>query len=334
MIEVNHLSKHFGSVQALQDITFTAEKGKILGFLGPNGAGKSTTMNIITGYLSPSSGNVRVGGYHMLEQPRQAKRLIGYLPEIPPLYKDMTVREYMEFAYELKGTRQPRQKHLEDICQRVKLQKVWGRLIRNLSKGYQQRVGLAQALIGDPPVLILDEPTIGLDPQQITEIRSLIRDLGERHTVVFSSHILPEVQSVCDRILIINQGRIVADGTTESLSRGLSGGGKLAAEIKGDPQKVKELLSAVPGIQRVQRGIQSEKGVFEYSLSLESEMDPREAIFEKLSQAGYPLLGLRKDGMTLEEIFLKLTSSQDQGTGELLSNEAPFPDNEEKEGEK
>ena len=150
MIEVNHLSKHFGSVQALQDITFTAEKGKILGFLGPNGAGKSTTMNIITGYLSPSSGNVRVGGYHMLEHPRQAKRLIGYLPEIPPLYKDMTVREYMEFAYELKGVKQPRQKHLEEICQRVKLQKVWGRLIRNLSKGYQQRVGLAQALIGDP----------------------------------------------------------------------------------------------------------------------------------------------------------------------------------------
>ena len=334
MIEVNHLSKHFGSVQALQDITFTAEKGKILGFLGPNGAGKSTTMNIITGYLSPSSGNVRVGGYHMLEQPRQAKRLIGYLPEIPPLYKDMTVREYMEFAYELKGVKQPRQKHLEEICQRVKLQKVWGRLIRNLSKGYQQRVGLAQALIGDPPVLILDEPTSGLDPQQITEIRNLIRNLGERHTVVFSSHILPEVQSVCDRILIINQGRIVADGTTESLSRGLSGGGKLAAEIKGDPQKVKELLSAVPGIQQVQRGIQSEKGVFEFSLSLEPEMDPREVIFEKLSQAGYPLLGLRKEGMTLEEIFLKLTSSQDQGTGDLLSSEAPSPDNKEKEGKK
>lgn len=334
MIEVNHLSKHFGSVQALQDITFTAEKGKILGFLGPNGAGKSTTMNIITGYLSPSSGNVRVGGYHMLEQPRQAKRLIGYLPEIPPLYKDMTVREYMEFAYELKGAQQPRQKHLEDICQRVKLQKVWGRLIRNLSKGYQQRVGLAQALIGDPPVLILDEPTIGLDPQQITEIRGLIRDLGERHTVVFSSHILPEVQSVCDRILIINQGRIVADGTTESLSRGLSGGGKLAAEIKGDPQKVKALLSAVPGIKQVQRGIQSEKGVFEFSLSLEPEMDPREVIFEKLSQAGYPLLGLRKEGMTLEEIFLRLTSSQDQGNGQLFSSDSSSLDNEEKEGEK
>ena len=181
---------------------------------------------------------------------------------------------------------------------------------------------------------ILDEPTIGLDPQQITEIRSLIRDLGERHTVVFSSHILPEVQSVCDRILIINQGRIVADGTTESLSRGLSGGGKLAAETKGDPQKVKELLSAVPGIQQVQRGIQSEKGVFEFSLSLEPEMDPREVIFEKLSQAGYPLLGLRKEGMTLEEIFLKLTSSQDQGTGDLLSSEAPSPDNKEKEGKK
>ncbi len=334
MIEVNHLSKHFGSVQALQDITFTAEKGKILGFLGPNGAGKSTTMNIITGYLSPSSGSVRVGGYHMLEQPRQAKRLIGYLPEVPPLYKDMTVREYLEFAYELKGAQEPRQKHLEDICQRVKLQKVWGRLIRNLSKGYQQRVGLAQALIGDPPVLILDEPTIGLDPQQITEIRSLIRNLGERHTVVFSSHILPEVQSVCDRILIINQGRIVADGTTESLSRGLSGGGKLAAEIKGDPQKVAALLSAIPGIRQVQRGVQSEKGVFEFSLSLDPDTDPRQAVFEQLVQASYPLLGLRKEGMTLEEIFLKLTSSPPQESGDPLLDISHSPDHTAKEGEK
>ena len=315
MIEVNHLSKHFGSVQALQDITFTAEKGKILGFLGPNGAGKSTTMNIITGYLSPSSGSVRVGGYHMLEQPRQAKRLIGYLPEVPPLYKDMTVREYLEFAYELKGAQEPRQKHLEDICQRVKLQKVWGRLIRNLSKGYQQRVGLAQALIGDPPVLILDEPTIGLDPQQITEIRSLIRNLGERHTVVFSSHILP-------------------DGTTESLSRGLSGGGKLAAEIKGDPQKVAALLSAIPGIRQVQRGVQSEKGVFEFSLSLDPDTDPRQAVFEQLVQASYPLLGLRKEGMTLEEIFLKLTSSPPQESGDPLLDISHSPDHTAKEGEK
>ena len=315
MIEVNHLSKHFGSVQALQDITFTAEKGKILGFLGPNGAGKSTTMNIITGYLSPSSGSVRVGGYHMLEQPRQAKRLIGYLPEVPPLYKDMTVREYLEFAYELKGAQEPRQKHLEDICQRVKLQKVWGRLIRNLSKGYQQRVGLAQALIGDPPVLILDEPTIGLDPQQITEIRSLIRNLGDRHTVVFSSHILP-------------------DGTTESLSRGLSGGGKLAAEIKGDPQKVAALLSAIPGIRQVQRGVQSEKGVFEFSLSLDPDTDPRQAVFEQLVQASYPLLGLRKEGMTLEEIFLKLTSSPPQESGDPLLDISHSPDHTAKEGEK
>lgn len=312
MIEVNSLSKRFGSVQALKGISFTAQQGKILGFLGPNGAGKSTTMNIITGYLSPTSGSVRVGGFSMLEQPRQAKRLIGYLPEIPPLYKDMTVREYLEFAYELKEAEQPRKKHLQEICEQVRLQEVWGRLIGNLSKGYQQRVGLAQALIGDPPVLILDEPTIGLDPQQIAEIRGLVKRLGERHTVVLSSHILPEIQAVCDRILIINRGRLVADGTTDSLATGLAGGGRLLCEIKGDPEKVRVVLSVVTGVQQVIRGIQSEPGVFQYELSLAPGADPRQGVFEALAKVGLPLLGLRRDGLTLEEIFLRLTSQPDQ----------------------
>lgn len=318
MIEVSSLTKRFGNVQALKGISFTAEQGKVLGFLGPNGAGKSTTMNIITGYLSPTSGRVRLGGYNILEQPRQAKRLIGYLPEIPPLYKDMTVREYLEFAYELKDAGQPRRKHLDGICEQTKLEQVWGRRIGNLSKGYQQRVGLAQALIGDPPVLILDEPTIGLDPQQITEIRALIKRLGDKHTVVLSSHILPEVQAVCDRILILNRGSIVADGTTESLSSGLSGGGRLMVDVKGDPQQVLPLLSSLPGVQRTDRGGQSEPGVYEYSLLLKPGADPRQAVFEALVENKMPLLGMRRDGMTLEEIFLRLTAQSGEAEGEQM----------------
>lgn len=243
--------------------------------------------------------------------------MIGYLPEVPPLYKEMTVREYLEFAYALKNAQQPRRKHLDDICEQVKLSQVWGRRIGNLSKGYQQRVGLAQALVGDPPVLILDEPTSGLDPQQITEIRALIKRLGERHTVLLSSHILPEIQAVCDRILIISRGSIVADGTTRSLSSGLSASGRLTADIKGDPRQVLPLLSSIPGIERAEKGIQNEPGVYEYSLLLKPKADPRQAVFEALAEQKLPLLGLKRDGMTLEEIFLRLTAQSNETEGEL-----------------
>ena len=219
MIEIKNLCKNYGSKYALDDISFTVNKGEIVGFLGPNGAGKSTAMNIITGYLSSTSGEVRVGGVDIFENPDEAKRLIGFLPEQPPLYIDMTVDEYLNFVYEIKGCKLNRKKHLEEVRQVTKIDDVRGRLIKNLSKGYRQRVGIAQALVGNPPIIIFDEPTVGLDPKQIIEIRNLIRNLGKTHTVILSTHILSEVQSVCDRIIIINEGKIVADEKTESIAQ-------------------------------------------------------------------------------------------------------------------
>ena len=218
MIEVQNLTKRYGAHCAVQNISFQVDEGEILGFLGPNGAGKTTTMNILTGYLSASEGVVKISGHDVLEDPNGAKADIGYLPEQPPLYLDMTVREYLDFMYELKKCKLPRQKHIAEICRLVKIEDVYGRLIKNLSKGYKQRVGFAQALIGNPPVLILDEPTVGLDPNQIIEIRTLIKSLGKHHTVILSSHILPEIEAVCDRIVVINKGVIVADDTPKALS--------------------------------------------------------------------------------------------------------------------
>jgi ABC-2 type transport system ATP-binding protein len=219
MIEVKNLTKLYGSNKAVDNISFTAKKGEILGFLGPNGAGKTTTMNILTGYISCTQGRATIGGIDILQEPLAAKKQLGYLPEQPPVYLDMTVLEYLEFVYSLKKSKIPRNSHLSEICELVKITEMRKRLIRNLSKGYRQRVGLAQALVGNPPVLILDEPTVGLDPKQIIEIRSLIKKLGKNHTVILSSHILPEVQKVCDKIVIINEGKIVADGTIEEISK-------------------------------------------------------------------------------------------------------------------
>lgn len=219
MIEVKNLTKNYGNNTAVDDISFSVEGGEILGFLGPNGAGKSTTMNILTGYISSTEGSASVGGIDILADPIAAKRNIGYLPEQPPVYLDMTVNEYLNFVYELKGSKIPKKSHLNEICELVKITDMRKRLIRNLSKGYRQRVGLAQALIGNPPILILDEPTVGLDPKQIIEIRSLVKKLGKNHTVILSSHILPEVQAVCDKVVIINDGKIVADGTIKELSK-------------------------------------------------------------------------------------------------------------------
>jgi ABC-2 type transport system ATP-binding protein len=216
MIEVQHLSKRYGENVALNDISFSVDENTVVGFLGPNGAGKSTTMNIITGYLSASSGVVNVGGYNTLDDPNEVKKQIGYMPEVPPLYTDMTVEEYLDFIYDLKKVTLPRKKHINEICSLVKIREVYHRLIGNLSKGYRQRVGFAQALIGNPPVLILDEPTVGLDPKQIIDMRNLIKNLGKNHTVILSSHILPEIQAVCERILIINRGNLVADGPPTS----------------------------------------------------------------------------------------------------------------------
>ena len=219
MIEVKNLTKRYGTNTALNNVSFTVEEGTIVGFLGPNGAGKSTTMNIITGYLSATSGSVTVQGKNTLENPNEVKKLIGYLPELPPLYMDMTVKEYLNFMYELKGVKLDRKQHIGEICRLTKIDNVYTRLIGNLSKGYKQRVGIAQALLGNPPVLILDEPTVGLDPKQIIEIRNLIKSLGRNHTIILSSHILPEVQAVCERVIVMNNGCLVADGATDTLAQ-------------------------------------------------------------------------------------------------------------------
>lgn len=310
MIEVKNLSKRYGSTYAINDISFTAEEGKILGFLGPNGAGKSTTMNIITGYLSASSGSVTVGGYDVLESPNEVKKMVGYLPEQPPLYFDMTVKEYLDFMYELKKVTLPREKHIKDICTLAKINDVYNRLIGNLSKGYKQRVGIAQALLGNPPVLILDEPTVGLDPKQIIEIRNLIKNLGKKHTVILSSHILSEIQAVCERIIIVNNGHLVADGTPDSLAKELSKDHSLNVRIEGPKNEVTKAISAIPKVEKVIKLGERETGVFEYSIEAEPDADIRRDLFALASKEGWPILGLKNNELTLEDIFLKLTREQ------------------------
>ena len=223
MVEVKHLTKCYGDIKAVDDISFTVETGEVLGFLGPNGAGKSTTMNMITGYISSTSGTVTIDGSEILEDPKETKKKIGYLPEIPPLYVDMSVRKYLEFMFDLKKVKLPKKEHIEEVMRLVRISEQSERIIKNLSKGYRQRVGFAQALLGNPPVLILDEPTVGLDPKQIIEIRKLIKSLGKKHTVIFSSHVLSEISATCDRIIVISNGKIVADAKTEELSTAVSG---------------------------------------------------------------------------------------------------------------
>ena len=314
MIEVKDLTKVYGNKHAVDGISFTVNEGEILGFLGPNGAGKSTTMNILTGYISSTSGTAKVAGFDILEDPIEAKKHIGYLPEHPPLYLDMTVQAYLEFCYHLKKARQPMKAHLDDICARVRITDVRNRIIKNLSKGYRQRVGLAQALIGNPEVLILDEPTVGLDPKQIIEIRNLIKTLGKRHTVILSSHILPEVQAVCDRVIVINKGKIVADDTEENLSHNLSNDFRYIARIEGPEDEVTKILTSISGMKEVDSYGQKENGVFEYSLEAEPGTDIRRELFNRLADRNYPLLGLKTTELTLEDIFLQLTADSSNKT--------------------
>ena len=310
MIEVQNLTKRYGAHCAVQDISFQVDEEEILGFLGPNGAGKSTTMNILTGYLSASEGVVKINGFDVLEQPNEAKANIGYLPEQPPLYLDMTVREYLEFMYNLKKCTLPRQQHMAEICRLVKIEDVYGRLIKNLSKGYRQRVGLAQALIGNPPVLILDEPTVGLDPNQIIEIRSLIKSLGKHHTIILSSHILQEIEAVCDRIIIINKGVIVADDTPTTLSARYSSDRRVLVRVAGPETEVSALLTRVPGVEQVESLGEKEPGVVEFALEPAQGVDIRRDLFDRLAARKWALMGLRSMEMTLEEIFTALTREQ------------------------
>lgn len=309
MIEVKNLSKRYGQNTALNDISFTVEEGTVVGFLGPNGAGKSTTMNIITGYLSASSGVVTVGGYNTLDNPNEVKRLIGYLPEMPPLYPDMTVREYLNFMYDLKKVTLPREKHMKEICTLVRINEVYNRLINNLSKGYKQRVGMAQALLGNPPVLILDEPTVGLDPKQIIEIRNLIHNLGKKHTIILSSHILPEIQAVCERIIVVNQGELVADGTQEELAHSLSAEHKLLVRLAGPEKEIAAGLKTLHNAVGVESLGEKEPGAFEFSVEARDGADLRRELFHFAAKKDWPILSLRSTDLSLEEVFLRLTSA-------------------------
>lgn len=307
MIEVQSLSKRYGKNLAVNNISFTVNDGEILGFLGPNGAGKTTTMNILTGYLSSSSGSAKINGIDVLEDPIKAKKEIGYLPEHPPLYLDMTVKEYLDFIYDLKKCDIKRDEHIAEICRLVKIDHVYNRLIKNLSKGYRQRVGLAQALVGNPKVLILDEPTVGLDPKQIIEIRTLIKSLGKNHTVILSSHILPEVSAVCDRIIVINKGELVADGNPEELAKALSADHRLTVRIAGNERTIYSLLSGIPDVKIVKCLGEKESGAFDFLVEAVEGVDIRYELFKRLSERNLPLLSSKSMEMSLEDIFLKLT---------------------------
>lgn len=311
MIEINNLVKYYGDKKAVNGISFNVKKGEVLGFLGPNGAGKSTTMNIITGYLSSTSGTVKVNGYDILENPIEAKRCIGYLPELPPLYLDMTVLEYLNFICDLKGVkRSERKEQLARIISMVKIVDVADRLIGNLSKGYKQRVGIAQALVGNPDIIILDEPTVGLDPNQVIEIRKLIKFLSKEHTVILSSHILSEIQAVCDRVVIINKGKVAAIDSITDLAGKLSGTSKLLLVAKGKEKDVINAIKSIPGISsaysRMTDGDINEI-VIETDTSKEVG-DVRTGIFYAMSRNNFPILEFRSLDPTLEEMFLSITS--------------------------
>ncbi len=320
MIEVKNLSKRYGEKTALNNISFSVEEGTVVGFLGPNGAGKSTTMNIITGYLSASSGSVTVGGFNTLDNPNEVKKLIGYMPEIPPLYTDMTVKEYLNFMYDLKKCTLPRDKHIREICALVRVNDVFDRLIANLSKGYKQRVGLAQALLGNPPVLILDEPTVGLDPKQIIEIRNLIKNLGKKHTIILSSHILPEIQAVCERIIVVNKGTLVADGTPDMLARQLSADHKLVVRMEGPAPEIKNGLKTLKNVVSVEEFGEKEPGVYEFVVEAREGTDLRRDLFQLAAKKNWPILSLNNTGLSLEDVFLRLTSASYTKDSTVLKN--------------
>ncbi len=311
MIDISNLTKHYGEIKAIENVNFTVNKGEILGFLGPNGAGKTTTMNILTGYIPSTSGTVKVDGYDIMEQPREVKKRIGYMPEHPPLYLDMTVTDFLDFCSSLKEVDKKEWKaQKDDIMELVKITHVRHRLIRNLSKGYRQRVGLAQSLVGAPDALVLDEPTVGLDPKQIIEIRKLIKALGKNHTIILSSHILPEVSAVCERLVIINKGKIVAVDTPEQLSKNLGDYSRFTITIAGPDKKVKEILQQVYGVKYLEVQNKHQNNEFSYVVEADKEVDVRKPVFHKLAENGYPILELKSLGMSLEDIFLQLTTEE------------------------
>lgn len=311
MIEVKDLVKKYGSHLAVDHLSFTLESGKIYGFLGPNGAGKSTTMNIMTGYLGATQGSVLIDGHDILKEPEEAKKHIGYLPELPPLYMDMTVQEYLEFAAELKKLpKEKRESDISEVMKLTRLQDVSDRLIKNLSKGYKQRVGLAQAILGFPEIIILDEPTVGLDPKQIIEIRELIRTLSKKHTVILSSHILAEVREVCDYILIISKGKLVASDTPENLELLRNGASSLELEVKAAQETARAILSTIDDIDAMEMHSENEN-LTRVKLETKNGADIREAIFYAFAEEKCPLLEMKTAKASLEDIFMELTQKEE-----------------------
>lgn len=316
MIKVRNLVKRYGNHLAVDHLNFTLEEGKIYGFLGPNGAGKSTTMNMMTGYLGVTEGEILIDGHDILKEPEEAKKHIGYLPEIPPVYTDMLVSEYLEFAAELKGiTRKGRENAVNEVMKLTRILDVQSRMIKNLSKGYRQRVGLAQALLGFPDIIILDEPTVGLDPKQIIEIRELIRSLAKKHTVILSSHILAEVQEVCDYIMIISKGKLVASDTPANLERLMNGSESVRIEAKAEPAEVKNILRAIPGVKKItveDTPANLDEPLTEARIESQEGLDLREDIFFAFAEKRCPLVTLKTEKVSLEDVFMELT----QGEGE------------------
>ena len=313
MIEVENLTKKYGSHVAVDNLSFRVERGMIYGFLGPNGAGKSTTMNMMTGYIAATSGTVKINGYDILKNPEQAKKSIGYLPELPPVYPDMTVYEYLRFVAELKKVKKnERQVQIEDVMKQTQIEDVKGRLIKNLSKGYKQRVGLAQAIIGYPEVIILDEPTVGLDLKQIIEIRELIRELAKKHTIILSSHILSEVSAVCDHIMIISKGKLVASDTPEGLMTLLKGGRQMKLSVLGEQSKVEELLRSMESVKDFSMQPPRAEGMVSVNIRTEDTEDIRVELFHRLAAADMPIMELSLSEKSLEDVFLELTGEEDK----------------------
>ena len=354
MIEVKNLTKKYGNHIAVDNLSFKVETGRIYGFLGPNGAGKSTTMNIITGYLAATDGTVTIGGYNIQTEPEKAKAKVGYLPEIPPLYAEMTVKEYLDFVAELKNVpKSEREKQVQKVMEETFITDMSGRLIRNLSKGYKQRVGMAQAILGDPEVLIFDEPSVGLDPKQIIEVRDLIRKLGEKHTVILSSHILSEVSAVCDHIMIISKGKLVADGSPEELQNMMGGKAEIEITVLGDASEAAKILKNAEGVDDVIADGKDQQGNGKIRVVSAIKVDAREAVSLKLAENRIAIMGMERREKSLEDIFLELTSQdptsenaqqedpasesaeqKDSASKEAISESETSADNEAKEEDK
>lgn len=314
MIEINHLVKKYGSHVAVDDLSLTVEPGRIYGFLGPNGAGKSTTMNIITGYLAATGGKVKINGFDVLKQPEEAKKCVGYLPELPPLYMDMTVKEYLDFVAELKKLdKSLRAGYVKEAMKITRTEEVSGRLIRNLSKGYRQRVGFAQAVLGYPEILILDEPTVGLDPKQIIEIRDLIRELGKKHTIILSSHILSEISAVCDHVFIISHGKLVASDSTENLLERMTGAQEIELLLKAEENEAETAIREIAQVERCEKTEAKEDGTVGLLVTAKKDADVREAIYHTCVEHHIPILEMKAASKSLEDVFLELTA-QEGGT--------------------